>query len=130
MARYIDADKFIKQFERALEHQQKYGLYNHAKITEYVIKAIENEPTADVVPKSDYDELKQYCSNREDEVMRLMEANDSMSIALNRAKTKVAREIFEAIDDIKKAHAMGDINDYWLYVRLKELKNKYIGEQK
>lgn len=49
MARYIDADKFVKQFERALEHQQKYGLYNHAKLTEYVIKAIENEPTADVV---------------------------------------------------------------------------------
>jgi uncharacterized protein YdhG (YjbR/CyaY superfamily) len=53
MARYIDADKFIKQFERALEHQQKYGLYNHAKLTEFVIKAIENEPTADVVPKSE-----------------------------------------------------------------------------
>ena len=53
MARYIDADAFSEKFKKALENQEQYGLYNHAKITQYVIKAIENEPTADVVPKSE-----------------------------------------------------------------------------
>ena len=58
MARYIDADAFIEKFKKALETQEQYGLYNHAKITQYVIKAIENEPTADVVPKTEYDRLE------------------------------------------------------------------------
>jgi hypothetical protein len=53
MARYIDADAFLDKFNKALESQQHYGLYNNAKITQYVMKAIENEPTADVVPKSE-----------------------------------------------------------------------------
>ena len=132
MARYIDADKFIKQFERALEHQQKYGLYNHAKLTEYVMKSIENEPTTDVAPKSEVLRLQS-------EVNRLKKYDEERDIALHarlisETKIETAREIFE---EIEKAHddciEIGSRNVGFLKVNkfelmLAELKKKYIGE--
>jgi hypothetical protein len=114
MARYIDADKFIKQFERALEHQKKYGLYNHAKLTEYVIKAIENEPTADVVPKSEVEGLR----------------ND-IDISYEYGKIDAAREIFEEIEKILIDSAY--IPDCARFVdidELAELKKKYTEDKK
>ena len=69
--------------------------------------------TADVVPKSEVEDLK--------------DINEHLAVMLMEAKTDVAREIFEEIDDAKKSHALGDINDFWLYVRLTNLKKKYTG---
>lgn len=90
MARYIDADAFIDKFKKALETQQHYGLYNHAKITQYVIKAIENEPTADLVPKSEVERL-----SVELEAMR--GAANSYKMHYEKAKSEVAREIIDEL---------------------------------
>ena len=84
MPRYIDADKFVKQFERALEHQQKYGLYNHAKITEYVIKAIENEPTADVIPTEEAEKCVRECEDLQDRLDAAIAGQESLQRYLER----------------------------------------------
>ena len=57
--RYIDADAFLEKFKGALENAQHYGLYNHAKITQYVMKSIENEHTADVVPMAEVKKMQE-----------------------------------------------------------------------
>ena len=49
MARYIDADMFLNHFKQILESELNWCLYNHAKITQTIIKTIENSPTTDVV---------------------------------------------------------------------------------
>ena len=111
MPRYIDADAFIEKFKKALETQEQYGLYNHAKITQYVIKAIENEPTADVVPKS---EVERWRRNLEAVLEEIPET-----------KREVAREIFE---EIKEIGSFGEpIVDYicMSFDELAELKKKY-----
>ena len=41
-------------------------------------------------------------------------------------REEVAREIFEEIDEAMIDHARGDINDHWLYVRIEEIKKKYL----
>ena len=47
------------------------------------------------------------------------------SILNGNARAKVAREIFEEIEEIKKEYASGDIDGNELYVRLHLLKKKY-----
>ena len=136
MARYIDADKFVKQFERALEHQQKYGLYNHAKLTEYVIKAIENEPTADVVPKSEVEKIAEVAKQNIDSANERAEtfrvASEKSRVLQETARATVAREIFE---EIEKAHneciwidittRIGYLQQTKFEHKLAELKKKY-----
>ena len=104
MARYIDADAFLDKFNKALESQQHYGFYNHAKITQYVMKAIENEPTADVVPKSEVDQWYNEYHSIKDELKReKMEHNateklaDRYCVELQTAKSEVAREFAEEV---------------------------------
>ena len=46
-------------------------------------------------------------------------------IVIERARTEVAREIFEEIEKIKKEYASGDIDGNELYVRLYLLEKKY-----
>lgn len=44
-----------------------------------------------------------------------------------RKSTDLAEEIFAEIDEAMLDHASGYIDDHWLYVRIAELKKKYIG---
>ena len=98
MARYIDAEALTdRMLERYDDLCEKHGDYDHYT-TGYgdAIDAIENAPAADVVPKRKYDLA---VAEREANVKGFTEE-------LAKAKTEVAREIFEEIEEgIKAAFA-------------------------
>lgn len=121
MARYIDADAFLDKFNKALESQQHYGFYNQAKITQYVMKAIENEPTADVVPKSEYDEVLSNWQKIHDSY------NSDCIEHYKYGRAEVAREIFEEIEQW-----LGNYNGCRVitYEKFDELKKKYTEDKK
>ncbi len=79
-------------------------------------------PTADVVPKSEVEELKAIIADHKASEERWEELYSN-------AKAEVAREIFEEINTIKKEYASGDIDGNELYVRLYMLEKKYTEEK-
>ena len=121
MARYIDADKFMVVLNDAqIEFSDTYEGLGRAKFL------LSLQPTADVAPKSEVERLQ--C-----QVNRLKKYDEERDIALHKrlianAKSEVAMEIFEVIDDVMIDHARGDIDDHWLYVNVAELKKKYTEE--
>ena len=63
MARYIDADKLSIYFNALAEHAEMEGLQNMAHIHRRCLQRIAEEPTADVVPKSEVAELLRFTFN-------------------------------------------------------------------
>ena len=57
MARYIDADRLSFYFNALAEHAEMEGLLNMAHIHRRCLQMIEDEPTADVVPKSEVENI-------------------------------------------------------------------------
>ena len=57
MARYIDADRLSFYFNALAEHAEMEGLLNMAHIHRRCLQMIEDEPTADVVPKSEVEKI-------------------------------------------------------------------------
>lgn len=86
--------------------------------------------TADVVPKSEYDNLKSQFEALDHECDRLERAESNRHDAIEQAKTEVARGIFAEIDDF--IIASGIFEGYYGYPVIawnekgyEELKNKY-----
>ena len=101
MPRYIDADALLERMKRT----PRYFDVKHD---------IEATPTADVVPRSEYDELlKAYAVYEE-------------ITGIKKAKKDVAREIFEEIEPLVERTAFADC---WSYGGFKDdiakLKKKY-----
>ena len=98
---------------------------------DYILDMIDNAPTEDVVPRSEYEEL-----SIELEAMRC--AANSYKMHFENAKQEVAREIFEEIEEALAQHSyaqcfQGEVCatsyfDYDLEDSVAELKKKYIGE--
>jgi hypothetical protein len=57
MARYIDADRLSFYFNALAEHAEIEGLLNMAHVHRRCLQMIEDEPTADVVPKSEVEKI-------------------------------------------------------------------------
>ena len=142
MARYIDADKLIAEYDRV-----------HVGPAGGARKLMVDAPTADVVPRSEYDAVVSAVDNSTKEFLKLhdkyqdikREAENYKSIAeyqqklsidryfeikqlkqeLDKAKGEVAREIFEEIDKVIKEHSQGYCCDWYLYELIAELKKKY-----
>lgn len=115
MARYIDADELLKRLPDDLPYK--------ASVKRVLIQA----PTADVVPRCEVEELNRAYLEYEE------------TSGLKQAKTEIAREIFEEIDNalIENFHAdcqMGDcIEDYYddnLRDDIFKIKKKYTEEKK
>ena len=116
MARYVDADKFKSQLERASEEMHLIGGVKGVGIGA-VIEALDRQPTADVAPKSEvakeiFEEIENYlakCIGVIDEGIDDAVRNDKVDIA----------GLFS--------------NERLLVVTIKrciaELKKKYTGEQ-
>ena len=118
--RYIDAEALTDHMlERYDELCEKHGDYDHYT-TGYgdAIDAIENAPTADVVPKSEVDLYRKQVDELEDELASTYDK-------LETAKAKVAREIFEEID---KNFII--ITLYISNITFAELKKKYTEGEK
>ena len=131
MPRFIDADKFIERIKvsPAFPNMGMDGYF----LREVVINMLGNMPTADVVPKSEYDAVVSAVDNSTNEFLRLHDAyqnaktevetlkdtNEHLAVMLMEAKQEVAREIFEEIDKLYEQY--GFFNTY----RYAELKKKY-----
>lgn len=84
MPRYIDADKFT---ERIKVSPAFCNINDGLLLQRVVIDLLNNAPAADVVPKSEVEELKKAYANYEE------------TTGLKKAKQEVAREIFEEIEE-------------------------------
>ena len=128
MARYIDADWIYQMVEN--RYRVSSGIEHRCERD--LLDLICEAPTADVAPTSEVDAL-------EDEVDKLKTilgfyalkygTVQSQQKVIDQAKSEVAREIFEEIDEAMIDHARGDIDNHWLYVRIAELKKKYTEEK-
>ena len=135
MARYYESKTLI-------EFVKKYTPHINGETTkECVERAIREAPTADVVPKSEVDLYRRQVDELEDELATTYDK-------LEKAKTDVAREIFEEIEEIfkkriafytdmakqskftEKHYAETMIKNCEIYLQeIAELKKKYIGEK-
>ena len=86
MPRYIDADKLIETNRVLLEHAQMNGMYNHARIYERFVHSIEETPTADVVPRSEYDAVVSAVDNSTKEFLKLHDEYQSANAEIERLK--------------------------------------------
>ena len=105
--RYIDADKLVELYEgsRGDEWNKKTAPTSWAEAFDCAIADIDDQPTADVVSKSEVEEL-------EKEVERLTNILNSYALqygtvadkqkVIDKAKSEVAREIFEEIEETFK----------------------------
>ena len=148
MARYIDADAFLKKIERySLSNGTTLG--KHSGVADEIIDILMAEPTADVVPKSEVDRLQSeikmltensisakypccvlvgngvICTKSLEDYDKLI--GDISSFEEH--KKEVAREIFEEIERemviLRACEKRGIIYS----VSLAELKKKYTEEK-
>ena len=132
MARYVDADKFKQQLETAMEKLHLIGGIKGVDVGA-VIKALDMQPAADVVPRSEIERLE-----KENAELLISGTTDILisNYKLFRVRTEhpifkairetVAKEIFDAIDEsMIRDHAA-------MVIRVEkfiELKKKYTEEQ-
>ena len=127
MARYIDAEKLCKSLRDMAFYQNPY---KQSTILG-VVSSIENFSTADVVPKSEVENLlkenERWMLEYEGFRAASKQIIEELKAALAEAKVEVAREIFEEIESICLKH----VDRYDRYImcceELAELKKKYIG---
>lgn len=119
MARYIDADRFKRNLENAMK---KMHVINgvHAVGLEEVIESLNRQPTADVVPKSEFEQLKEYIDD-------LNDSKEHLCVMLEEARADVAREIFEEIEKLFGGTTMMWLRTTpWQWEDYEELKKKYV----
>ena len=121
MARYIDADALIerlkfKRDETDISGKKYSGL-------ECAIAQVQKQPTADVAPKSEVERLEHILDCY---ALQYGTVTDQQKV-IEKAKSEVAREIFE---EIEKLRVIG-IHGFKTYLKkdIDELKKKYTEEQ-
>ena len=93
MARYIEKEPLCAWLE-------------NMGVSDFIIRKIESEanfPTADVVPKSEYDDLKFQFEALDHECDRLEAAESRRYDAIVEAKADAAKKIFEEFENILEA---------------------------
>lgn len=115
MARYIDADELIvRLLKLKVVTDDMYGM-GIARGIERAETAIQMQPTADVVPKSEVESMSHKC----EDCAGCTQWKCDCSLIEENAKTEVAREIFEEIEDVLNNIGYLDEIDF------KALKKKY-----
>lgn len=123
MPEYIDKEKLIRDL-----------IDNRSFYPAIVKNAIEDAPTEDVVPRSEYEKLEREFKVLDIECERLEKVEENF----HKAKTDVAREIFEELKAMTEVHEYHDAEfGFWTeqFVELSiediaDLEKKYIGEHK
>ena len=123
MPRYIDADELWNdrpQFPSGQDAEYDAGFCDcYLAFSELIRKHIDNT-TADVVPKSEVEELNMECESLGKTVNEASELIHKLKGKVEEAKAEVAREIFEEIYE-----DCFDQFGYIDYEKLAELKKKY-----
>jgi hypothetical protein len=145
MARYIDADKLIEALQTDFEKEGAKAddmamsgnadlcvKYSHGQFCYLnAIERIKNVPTADVVPKSEYDEVLSSWQ-------KIHDSYDADCIEHYKyGRAEVAREMFAEIERLitKECLVFKDENgirgyvDASVHYAIAELKKKYIGDK-
>ncbi len=123
MTRYIDADKFKQQLESAIEKLHLIGGIKGVDVGA-VIKAIDMQPTADVVPRSEYDALL----HKYELAVAEREANvKGFSEMLHKQKIDLAKEIFQEISKISVPAILPTVKIDWQ--AFMELRTRYTKEE-
>ena len=124
MARYIDADALGRAI-RLYANRTSLGQICPPDLSySEMLDIIADAPTADVVPKSEYDNLQFQFEALDHECDRLEMAESNRHDAIEQAKTEVAREIFEEIEREIKNHGI-----CYAQRKIAELKKKYTEDQ-
>lgn len=119
MPRYIDADETIELLRSlgSRDYRREKGTICDAiKMLQYP----EYTPTADVVPKSEYDRLEKLYNDMTQEAKGYLNK-------LYGIRADVAREIFEEIEEIFFVHFKPETRSALrdVYISIRELKKKY-----
>ena len=128
MPRYIDADKLIEMYDRLAkdEWNKKTSPPSWAEAFECIIADIDDQATADVVPKSEVDRLKI-------EIEALKIANDKMYSAIEETKAEVIEEYRQRVNAKmgKHTHLLGKEYVQRILREVEaELKKKYTEDEK
>lgn len=91
--------------------------------------AIEQSPTADVIPRSEVEELARENESLAKTVNEASELIHKLRNQVKKAKAEVAREIFEEIDILVDDWKHSRIQSIQFIAELAELKKKYTGEK-
>lgn len=120
MARYIDANALIAKLNVLKE---EWGFTFTADGVEEAIFKVEEEPTADVVPKSEVETL----AKEVDRLSQCVLYNDGVTeMLVEEAKQEVTREIFAEIEKNECHDISGKMTMYMLFAEeFAELKRKY-----
>ena len=140
MARYIDADDIIKAIKNRFKVYHEIPCSQDDRrvqeIVGLVIRMIDEQPTADVVPKSEVEELNRECESLGKTVNEASELIRKLKGKVEQAKQEVAREIFAEIEEAHDECIWVDITTRIGYLqqtkfdhKLAELKEKYAGDQ-
>ena len=131
MARYYDMDKLADMIQAKAD-----TLLAGKEVFLYVANWLELLPPADVVPKSEVEELNRECESLGKTVNEASELIRKLKGKVEEAKAEVAKEIFEEIENaLFNNHCLDEWSDYptpHYYEELKdeiaELKKKYTEE--
>lgn len=107
MARYIDADELIRLIGLDALCYKPYSKRD-------AIACVKTMPTADVVPRADFEALK----DEADRYKRYFYRHDYDEM-IAEAKAEVAREIFEEMDEIMLP-LLHEVSQVYIYVKLKK----------
>ena len=129
MARYIDADALmeeLKSLQVTVTGIRVGKGYLSQIVREYqksVLKIVHEQPTADVVPKSEVERLQNILNSY---ALQYGTVKDQQSM-IDKAKQEVAREIFEEIG--KYMDEDDGLSVYMTRTEFYELKEKYTGKE-
>ena len=108
MPRYIDADALIEMLNKKAETDLEMGLYNHGALTQSFIKFVERQPTSDVVPMAEVDDLKRHIILNEDIAIKCKRENGVQNEEYWKGKISAFRQIRAYIDaEFKKKYTDG-----------------------
>jgi hypothetical protein len=103
MSRYIDADKLIEKWQNTLKDKSPDDLAY--KCFTLFIDGLKEEPTADVVPKSEVDDLRRYIILNEDIAIKCKRENGVQNEEYWKGKISAFKQIRAYIDtELKKKY--------------------------
>ena len=140
---------YSKGYEAGLAITGKWiSVEDSIRVLEWFERFLQRQPIADVVPRSEVEELQKLLEVYKDGCGEISITENGgvaglstmvvgsqvkylpkeFTMLLKQAKQDVAREIFEEIEKLK--HTKFDWNDYVEWEAIDELRKKYIGESK
>ena len=138
MARYGDLDELKLKVQRYMIPNDGCGTVNIEQAERWFLKLIDEATTADVVPKSEVEELKGELAIAERHEKDARALFKDAVIQIQNARQEVAREIFAEIEK-ESSYCVASNNGNEIYetktytisaLKLAELKKKYTEEVK